>query len=74
QREGRPGTVSQQVLETLIIAQHVAVDERDPDAGVNREPTVLSSGYVGSRISVEEPLHAERTHDTTAHLLGDRGP
>jgi hypothetical protein len=32
QREGRPGTVSQQVLETLKIAQHVAVDERDPDA------------------------------------------
>ena len=33
QREGRPGTVSQQVLETLKIARHVAVDERNPDAG-----------------------------------------
>jgi len=73
QREGRPGTVSQQVLETLKIARHVAVDERDPDAGVNRKPTVLSSEHVGGRIGVEEPLHAEPTHDTTAHLLGERG-
>jgi len=38
QREGRPGTVSQQMLETLKIARHVAVDERDPDAGVHRVP------------------------------------
>jgi hypothetical protein len=45
QREGRPGTVSQQVLETLKIARHVAVDDRDPDAGVNRKPTVLSSEH-----------------------------
>jgi hypothetical protein len=35
QREGRPGTVSQQVLEALKIARHVAVDERDPDACVH---------------------------------------
>ena len=73
QREGRPGTVSQQVLETLKIARHVAVDERDPDAGVNRKPTVLSSEHVGGRIGVDEPLHAEPTHDTPAHPLGEGG-
>jgi len=33
--QGRPGTVSEQVLETLKIARHVAVDERDPDAGID---------------------------------------
>jgi hypothetical protein len=47
------------VLETLKIARHVAVDERDPDAGVNRKPTVLSSDHVAHRIGVEEPLYAE---------------
>jgi len=46
---------------------------RDPDAGVNRKPTVLSSEHVGGRIGVEEPLHAEPPHNTTAHLLGERG-
>ena len=35
QREGRPCTVSQQVLEALKIAGHIAVDERDPDTGVD---------------------------------------
>jgi hypothetical protein len=73
QREGWPGTVSQQVLETLKVARHVAVDERDPDAGVHQEPTVFSSEHVGGRIGVEEPLHAEPPHDTPAHLLRERG-
>ena len=35
QREERPGTVSQQVLETFEVARHVAVDECNPDAGVH---------------------------------------
>ena len=34
QCEGWPGTVSQQMLETVKVARHVAVDERDPDACV----------------------------------------
>jgi len=68
-----PGTVSQKMLETLKGARHVAVDERDPDACVHRKTTVLSSEHVGGRISVEEPLYAEPPHDTTAHLLGERG-
>ena len=33
----------------------------------------ISSDHVGGRIGVEEPLHAEPPHDTTAHLLGERG-
>jgi hypothetical protein len=61
------------VLETLKIARHVAVDERDPDACVHRKTTVRSSEHVGGRISVEEPLYAEPPHDTTTHLLGERG-
>jgi len=61
------------MLETLKGARHVAVDEHDPDACVHRKPTVLSSEHVGGRISVEEPLYAEPPHDTTAHLLGERG-
>jgi hypothetical protein len=66
QREGRPGTVSQQVLERQTIDTQLETKERDPDAGVNRKPTVLSSEHVGGRIGVEEPLHAEPTRDTPA--------
>jgi len=33
--EGGPGAVSEKVLKTLKIARHVAVDERDPDTGVD---------------------------------------
>jgi hypothetical protein len=40
---------------------------------VHREPTVFSSDQIAGRIGVEEPLHAEPTHDTPAHLLGERG-
>jgi hypothetical protein len=61
------------MLETFKVAGHVAVDECDPDTGVHREPTVFPAEHVGGRIGVEEPLHAEPTHDTTAHLLGERG-
>jgi hypothetical protein len=61
------------VLKTLKIAGHVAVDERDPHARVNREPTVFSSDHGGGRVGVEEPLHPEPPYDTTAHLLGERG-
>jgi len=73
QREGRPGSVSQQMLETLKVARHVAIDERDPDASVHRETTVFPAEHCGGRVGVEEPLHAEPAHDTTAYLLGERG-
>jgi len=36
QREGRPGTVSQQVLERLAIDTQLETKERDPDAGLAR--------------------------------------
>lgn len=29
--------------------------------------------HIGGRIGFEEPLHAEPPHDTTAHLLVERG-
>jgi len=38
------------VLKTLKIAGHVAVDERDPHAHVNREPTVFSSGVTANNV------------------------
>ncbi len=53
QRKGRPGAVSQEVFQTLKIAGHIAVNERDPDACVHRKTTVLSSEHVGGHISVE---------------------
>jgi len=35
EREGRPGTGSEEMFQTLKIARPVAVDERDPDAGID---------------------------------------
>ena len=35
EREGWPGAIPQQVLQALKIARHVAVEERDPDAGID---------------------------------------
>ena len=61
------------MLERLTIDTQLETKERDPRAGVHREPTVFSSDHGGGRIGVEEPLHAEPTHDTTAHVLGERG-
>jgi hypothetical protein len=33
--EGGPGAIPQQMFETLEIARHVAVEERDPDTGID---------------------------------------
>jgi len=35
QREWRPGAVSQEMFETLKIARHITIDERDPDTRVS---------------------------------------
>ena len=35
EREGGPGAIPQQVLQTLEIAGHITVDERDPDTRVD---------------------------------------
>jgi hypothetical protein len=69
----RTGTVSQQVFKRLTIDTQLETKERDPHAGVHRKTTVFWSEHVGGRIGVEEPLHAEPPHDTTAHLLGECG-
>jgi hypothetical protein len=53
-REWRPGAIPQQVFETPKIARHVAVEERDPDAGVDREPAILPGEHVGGGSGVEE--------------------
>jgi hypothetical protein len=42
------------VFETPKIAGHVAVEERDPDARVDRKPAVLPGEHVGGGSSVEE--------------------
>jgi hypothetical protein len=47
QRKGRPGAVSQQVLKRLTIDTQLVTKERDPDAGVHREPAVLSAAVAG---------------------------
>ena len=55
EREGGPGARAQQVFETLKIARHVAVDKRDPDAGVDGKPAVLPGEHVGGG-PLYEPL------------------
>ena len=39
--ERGPGAGSQQVFETLKVARHIAVDERDPDTRIDGKPAVL---------------------------------
>jgi hypothetical protein len=43
----------QQVYETPKTARHVAVDERDSDAGIDGIPTVPPGEHVGGGITVE---------------------
>ena len=69
--EGGAGAVSEKMLKTPKIALHIAIDERDPDACIDREPAVLPGKHVGGGSDVEESLHAEPPHDTTAYLLGE---
>ena len=69
--KGGPGAIPQQVFETPKIARKIAIDERDPDACIDREPAVLPGKHVGGGSGVEESLHAEPPHDTTAYLFGE---
>jgi hypothetical protein len=69
QREGWTGTVSQKMLETFTVARDVAVDERDPDAGVHREPTVFSSEHVGGPSPVGTFLIASSSMPALAMIL-----
>ena len=70
--ERGPGTVPQQMFETPKIARHIAVDKRDPDARIDRKPTVLPGEHVGSGRGVEQPLHAEPPDHAVADPLGER--
>jgi len=68
------GGRAQQVFETLEVARHVAVDERDPHARVDRKPAVLLAEHVGSRSGVEELRASEPEDQAAPHpLRGDRG-
>jgi len=73
EREGRPGAVSQQVLEALKIARHITVDERDPDARIDRKPAVLPGEHVGGGRVVDEASEPEPPDHAAAHPLGERG-
>jgi hypothetical protein len=73
EREGRPYTVSEKMLETPKIARHVAFEERDPDAGVDREPAVLLGNHVGGGRGVEEASEPEPADHAAAYPLGERG-
>ena len=71
--EGGPGTVSQQMLERLKVARHVAVEECDADARVDRKSAVLPGEHVGGGVRIEEPLPLEPTDHAAADPFGDRG-
>ena len=61
------------MFEWLKIDMQLETKERDPDAGIDRKPAVLPGEHVGGGRGVEESLHAEPPHDTTAYLLGEYG-
>ena len=73
EREGRTGTIPQQMFETLKIAGHIAVDECDPDTGIDGKPTVLPGEHVGSGRGVEEARAPEPADHAATHPLGERG-
>ena len=73
EREGGPGTVSQQVFEALKIARHVAVDECDPDTCIDRKPAVLPGEHVGGGRGVDEARTPEPPDHAAADALGERG-
>jgi hypothetical protein len=61
------------VFQALKIARHVAVDERDPDTGVDGKPAVLPAEHLGSRSSIEQARASEPADHSAPHPLGDRG-
>lgn len=68
-----PGAIQQEVFSRVKTARHVAVDEPDPDACIHRRLPVFSSENLADRIGVDEPLRTKPPHNTTAHLLRERG-
>jgi len=60
-------------FQTLKVARHVTVDERDPDTGVDGKPAVLPGDHVGSSRSVEQVSEPEPADHAAPYPLGDRG-
>ena len=73
QSKGRPGAVSQQVFETPKIAGHIAVDERDPHARIDRKPAVHPGEHAGGGRRVQEARTPEPADHAATHPLGERG-
>jgi hypothetical protein len=71
ERKGWPGARPQQVFEALEIARHIAVDERDPDTGVDGKPAVLPGEHVGCGSGVEQVSEPEPADHAVADLLGE---
>jgi hypothetical protein len=71
--ERRPGAIPQQVLETLKIARHVAIEEGDPDTRVDRKAAVLPGEHVGGGRGVEQTLTPEPADHAAADPFGERG-
>ena len=73
QREGWSGAIPQQVFQALKIARHIAVDERDPDTGIDRKPVVSPGEHVGGGSGVEEVPPLEPADHAATHPLVERG-
>ncbi len=71
--EGRPGAIPQQMLQALKIARHVAVEERDADAGIDRKPAMVPGEHVGGGVRIEKPLPFEPADHAAADPFGERG-
>lgn len=71
--EGRPGATPEQVVETLKIARHIAIDDRDLDAGVDRESAVLPRQYLGGSSGVARARSPEQADHPAADPLRERG-
>jgi hypothetical protein len=78
ERKGWPGAIPQQVFQALKIGRHIAVDECDPDTGVDGKPAVLPGEHVGcgtghanhivsKELFQDADIHAEFVVDPAAH-------
>ena len=73
ERKGRPGAVSEKMLEGLTIDTQLETKECDPDARIDGKPAVLPGEHVGGGRGVEEALHAEPPDQAAADPLGGCG-
>ena len=71
--KGGPGAISQQVFQAFKIVRHSAVDERDPDAGIDGKPAVHPGEHVGGGYGVEQTLTREPADQATTDQLGECG-